>query len=78
MTTITVQATSPFLLSKQQEAVLMHRYYLRDANGSIKEDASSLFERVAKAISSIENFYPTLSVASSLVETEFLDIMQRS
>ena len=63
-------------LSIQQESILEHRYYLRTKQGKIKEDSSSLFERVAKAIASIESLYYTLPVEASFVKVDFLEVMQ--
>ena len=64
------------ILSIQQESILEHRYYLRTKQGEIKEDSSSLFERVAKAIASIESLYYTLPVEASFVKVDFLEVMQ--
>jgi len=73
MTTLTEQES---VLSIQQESVLRHRYYLRDDEGEITENAPSLFERVAKAVAATESQYYTLSVETALVEADFLEIMQ--
>ena len=40
-------------LSPQSEVVAKKRYYLKEANGKTKENATSLFKRVAKAIASV-------------------------
>ena len=73
MTTLTLQKPA---LSIQQESVLAHRYYLKDNDGEIKENATSLFDRVATAISDTEDMYYTLSVEKVLIKADFLEIMQ--
>ena len=62
-------------LSEQAEVVLKHRYFLKDNNNDVIEDADTLFKRVAKAIAAVEPQYLTLPVEAELWEKEFYDIM---
>ena len=62
-------------LSPQSEVVAKKRYYLKEADGKTKENATSLFRRVAKAIASIEPMYGVLDVEKDLSEADFFDIM---
>ena len=54
MTTVSVSSAK---VSDQAEVILNHRYYLKDKNNKVVEDAGAMFNRVAKAIASIENHY---------------------
>tara|TARA_R110000824_G_scaffold273282_2_gene461763 strand:+ start:3139 stop:5046 length:1908 start_codon:yes stop_codon:yes gene_type:complete len=65
----------PVTLSPQSEVVAKKRYYLKEKNGQIKEDATKLFKRVAKAVAAVEPMYGTLKVESELSESEFYSIM---
>ena len=65
----------PVTLAPQSEVVAKKRYYLKKQDGQIKEDATNLFKRVAKAIAAIEPTYGTLKVESDLSKLEFYDIM---
>jgi len=47
----------PLALSQNAETVLNRRYYKRDENGKVYEDARTLFWRVASAIASEESKY---------------------
>lgn len=67
----------PVTLTPQSEVVAKNRYYLKRENGQIKEDATSLFKRVAKAVAAIEPTYGTLKVERDLSELEFYDIMAK-
>jgi len=62
-------------LAPQSEVVAKKRYYLKKQNGQIKEDASSLFRRVATEIAAIEGTYGTLNVETKLSAIDFYDIM---
>ena len=62
-------------LSEQAEVVLKHRYFLKDNNNDVIEDADTLFKRVAKAIAAVEPQYLTLPIEAELWEKEFYDIM---
>ena len=65
----------PVTLAPQSEVVAKKRYYLKKKDGQINEDATRLFERVAKAIAAIEPIYGILKVESGLSELEFYDIL---
>jgi len=67
----------PVTLAPQSEVVAKKRYYLKKQSGQVKEDASSLFKRVATAIAAIEETYGTLKIESELSALEFYDIMAR-
>ena len=67
----------PVTLTPQSEVVAKKRYYLKKADGQVKEDATSLFKRVAKAVAAIEPMYGMLKVESDLSEIEFYDIMAK-
>jgi len=67
----------PVTLAPQSEVVAKKRYYLKKRSGQVKEDASSLFKRVATAIAAIEETYGTLKIESELSALEFYDIMAR-
>ena len=56
----------PVTLAPQSEVVAKKRYYLKKKDGQINEDATRLFERVAKAIAAIEPIYGILKVESGL------------
>ena len=65
----------PVTLAPQSEVVAKKRYYLKKKDGQINEDATRLFERVAKAIAAIEPIYGILKVESGLSELEFYDML---
>ena len=65
----------PVTLAPQSVVVAKKRYYLKKKDGQINEDATRLFERVAKAIAAIEPIYGILKVESGLSELEFYDIL---
>ena len=67
----------PVTLASQSEVVAQKRYYLKKQDGQIKEDATNLFSRVAKAVALIESTYGTLEVENELSELEFYDIMAK-
>jgi len=64
------------ILSSQSQAVLQHRYYLRDKDKKIIEDAPSLFERVAQAVAKAETQYMTLTIEQRLISNEFAEMMR--
>ena len=64
------------ILSSQSQSVLQHRYYLRDNDKKVIEDAPSLFERVGQAIAKAEAQYMTLTIEQRLVANEFIAMMQ--
>ena len=65
----------PVTLAPQSEVVAKKRYYLKEQNGDVVENASSLFNRVATAIAAIESTYGTLDIESELSRLEFYDMM---
>ena len=63
------------LISEQAEKVLNHRYFLKNPEGEIIEDSTTLFKRVAKAIASVEKTYFVLPVEAELIENDFYEMM---
>ena len=63
-------------LSDQAQIVLEHRYFLKDKDSNIIEDGDGLFDRVAKAIASIDNNYYELPVEAELLEKDFYAMMK--
>ena len=63
-------------VSEQAEVILNHRYYLKNSKNEVVEDATAMFQRVAKAIADIEGSYYTLSVEKDLVAIDFYTIMK--
>ena len=53
-TTLTAE---PTILSPQAKVVLGHRYFLKNDEGIPVENSSALFNRVAKAVASIDKTY---------------------
>ena len=45
--------TTVSVVSEQAEVILNHRYYLKDNNNQVVEDASAMINRVAKAVAAI-------------------------
>ena len=76
---MTVKWTLPkqnsFALSDQAEIILNHRYYLKDAESTVIEDAPTLFRRVADAIASVDNQYEVLPEAVQHLADKFFDMM---
>jgi len=65
-------------LSPQSETILQHRYYLKDTNHNLIENATGLFQRVAKAIAEVDaEWYSVLPVEVDLLANEFYDIMSK-
>jgi len=63
-------------MSDQAEVILNHRYYLKNSENEVVEDATAMFQRVAKAVASIEDSYYTLPVEKELVAIDFYTIMK--
>ena len=63
-------------MSEQAEVILNHRYYLKNSENEVVEDATAMFQRVAKAVASIEDSYYTLPVEKELVAIDFYTIMK--
>ena len=68
--------TTVSVVSEQAEVILNHRYYLKDNNNQVVEDASAMFNRVAKAVAAIENHCYTLPVEADLVALNFWTMMK--
>jgi len=63
-------------LTQHANLVAENRYYQKDIKGRIIEDGDSLFQRVAKAIASVEvTHYGGLPIQADLLSMEFADIM---
>ncbi len=63
-------------LTDNAKVVLQHRYFLKDNNGNIVEDAKGMFSRVAKAISEIDKLYdPNANTGES--EAKFYNSMAK-
>ena len=71
-TTLTAE---PTILSPQAKVVLGHRYFLKNDEGIPVENSSALFNRVAKAVASIDKTYFILSVEAELLEKDFVAMM---
>ena len=63
------------VLSEQAQIVLNHRYFLKDADGAIIEDEKRLFERVAKAIATLDVSYVSVPVEADLLAIDFMKMM---
>ncbi len=61
-------------LSPQAEVVAKKRYYLKNEQGEIIEDAEKMFKRVAKGVASIETLY-NVKADTTHSENEFYRIM---
>ncbi len=62
-------------VSSNAEFVLQKRYYVKDENGSPKEDATDMFWRVASNIAIAEDKYPTSTYNSLELAEKFYDLM---
>ena len=63
-------------LTQHANLVAENRYYQKDIEGKIIEDGDSLFQRVAKAIASVEvTHYGALPIQADLLAIEFADVM---
>lgn len=75
----TTQTTSirtiPVTLSTQAKVVAEKRYFLKNDDNEIIEDAPAMFRRVADAIASVETQYGKLEVDAQLSSNEFYTIM---
>jgi len=75
MTLTDTIGTIPVILSPQAKVVAEKRYFLKNDNNEVTEDASALFRRVADAIAAIETQYGKLDVDTQLSANEFYTIM---
>lgn len=62
-------------LSPQAEVVATKRYFLKNDNNEVTEDAPAMFRRVADAIAAVETQYGKLDVDTQLSANEFYTIM---
>ena len=76
MTVETLSNQTSFALSNQAEIILNHRYYLKDAENTVIEDAPALFRRVANAIASVDNQYEVLPKEVQHLSDKFFNMMQ--
>ena len=76
MTVETLSNQTSFALSDQAEIILNHRYYLKDTENTVIEDAPILFRRVANAIASVDNQYEVFPEAVKNLSNKFFNMMQ--
>ena len=62
-------------LTKQALTVAEKRYFLKDDDGKLDEDAKGLFKRVSDAIAEPEKQYGKLDVEKKLVASEFNEML---
>ena len=74
MTTTTITEL-PISLSPQAEVVAQKRYFLKNTDNEIVENASEMFRRVANAVASVEKQYGKLDVDVQLTSNDFYNIM---
>jgi len=74
MTTTTITEL-PISLSPQAEVVAQKRYFLKNTDNEIVENASEMFRRVADAVASVEKQYGKLDVDVQLTSNDFYNIM---
>ena len=79
MTTTATQDTSigtiPITLSSQASVVAEKRYFLKNDDNEVIEDAPTMFRRVADAIAAVETQYGKLAIDAQLSSNEFYTIM---
>ena len=76
MTVETLSNQTSFALSNQAEIILNHRYYLKNTENTVIEDAPALFRRVANAIASVDNQYEVLPQEVQHLSDKFFNMMQ--
>ena len=76
MTVETLSNQTSFALSDQAEIILNHRYYLKDTENTVIEDAPILFRRVANAIASVDNQYEVFPEAVKNLSNKFFSMME--
>ena len=76
MTVETLSNQTSFALSNQAEIILNHRYYLKNTENTVIEDAPALFRRVANAIASVDNQYEVLPKEVQHLSDKFFNMMQ--
>ena len=75
MTLTDTIGTIPVTLSSQAEVVAKKRYFLKDDDNKVVEDAPAMFRRVADAIAEVEKQYGKLDIDARLTSNEFYTIM---
>ena len=77
----TTQTTSirtiPIKLSTQAQVVAEKRYFLKNDDNEVVEDAPAMFRRVADAVASVETQYGKLDVDAQLSSNEFYTVMSK-
>ena len=76
MTVETLSNQTSFALSDQAEIILNHRYYLKDTENTVIEDAPALFRRVANAIASVDTQYEVFTKEVQKLSDKFFNMMQ--
>ena len=76
MTVETIPNQTSFALSDQAEIILNHRYYLKNTEDTVIEDANILFRRVANAIASVDNQYEVFPQEVTNLSDKFFTMMQ--
>ena len=76
MTVETLSNQTSFALSNQAEIILNHRYYLKDTENTVIEDAPALFRRVANAIASVDTQYEVFPKEVQKLSDKFFSMMQ--
>ena len=76
MTVETLSNQTSFALSDQAEIILNHRYYLKDTENTVIEDAPALFRRVANAIASVDTQYEVFPKEVQKLSDKFFSMMQ--
>ena len=62
-------------LTEQAETILETRYYLKNSDGTPKEDAEHMFRRVANALAEVEQKHLVLPVEIELLGQQFYDML---
>ena len=76
MTVETLSNQTSFALSDQAEIILNHRYYLKNTENTVIEDAPALFRRVANAIASVDTQYEVFTKEVQKLSDKFFNMMQ--
>jgi len=77
MTVETLSNQTSFALSDQAEIILNHRYYLKDTENTVIEDAPALFRRVANAIASVDTQYEVFPKEVQNLSDKFFTMMEK-
>ncbi len=65
----------PVKINKNAKTVLEKRYFLRDGNGKLQEEATGMFWRVASAIAAVEDNYEKSIFGKEKLAREFFTLM---